>query len=69
MLTPDTIRTAIIMVKRAQCSGEESLKVADCIRALEGIFNAFVEAQQKEDAKKPAPKKTEGKTASKSSKK
>lgn len=53
MFGPNEIKTAIIMCKRASCSGEESLAVAQSILGLEELYKAATA----EPAKKgPAPK-------------
>ncbi len=58
-IAPNELKTAIIMCKRATCSGEESLAVAVTIQALEAEYKALVEPTppKKDDAEKPkAPK-------------
>ena len=39
MLTPQQIKVAIVMTGRAQCTGQESLEVADTLRALTAAYN------------------------------
>ena len=63
-LGPNEIKTAIIMCKRASCSGEESLAVAQTILALEEAFEQMTTPPEKEPKKEPAKKvakKTRGK--------
>ena len=44
-------KTAIIMCKRATCSGEESLAVAQAILALEAEYKRAIAPPQPEDDK------------------
>jgi len=56
---PNELRTAIVMTKRANCSGEESLAVAQAILALEEEYKAQAQVAQavaEKQAKGPAPK-------------
>jgi hypothetical protein len=52
---PNELKTAIILCKRASCTGEESLAAAQAILALEAEFKAQAEAAAA-PKKGPAPK-------------
>ena len=56
-LGPNEVKTAVIMCKRAQCSGEESLAVAQTIIALEQLLQALMEEAQAKDKKTNEEKK------------
>ncbi len=62
MLGPNELKTAIIMCKRASCSGEESLAVAQAILGLEEQFKALTEPKPAPKKKGPAPKGGKKKT-------
>ena len=49
---PNELKTAIIMCKRASCSGEESLAVAQTIITLEAEYKAAVQPPEKKDGDK-----------------
>lgn len=46
MLSANNLKTAMIMCKRASCTGEESLEVAQTILAIESDLRAAMEAEQ-----------------------
>lgn len=50
MLTQDHIRVAIIMAKRAKCTGEEALSVAQTILALEAQYELFARNNDAEES-------------------
>jgi hypothetical protein len=50
-LGPNECKTAIIMCKRANCTGEESLAVAQAILALEAQYKELNAAPQEQDDK------------------
>ena len=57
MIGPNELKTAIIMCKRASCTGEESLAVAQAILALEESYNAQTKAKPKKGPKPKGGKK------------
>lgn len=63
MLTQNDLRVAIIMCKRASCSGEEASAVAGTIIKLETLFNQLERAVQvaKPEEERKEPKQNKGK--------
>ncbi len=59
MLTNEELKVAIIMMKRASCTGEESAAVATVIMKLEALFNAQ-EKSAKEPKASPIKERGEG---------
>ena len=57
MLTPDNVRVAIVLMKRAPIKGEEAANVANAIRAFEAIFTALT--ANKPPEVKETPESTE----------
>ena len=57
MIGPNELKTAIIMCKRASCTGEESLAVAQAILALEEAFKAAVAPPENKGPKPKGGKK------------
>lgn len=53
MLNQDQLRIAIIMCKRASCSGEEAMGAALTIRALENEYNILEADKNAELPKTP----------------
>lgn len=62
MLTLEELKVAIVMMKRASCSGEESPAVATVINKLDRLYNEQAAAAQAEGTPSEAPedKKDEG---------
>ena len=54
---PNELKTAIIMCKRASCSGEESLAVAQTIIALEKEYSELAQPAKNQEAPKKPPSK------------
>lgn len=73
MLTANQFKTAIIMSKRANCTGDESLEVAQTILALEKAYTEVAEAEHAAHAaeveKKVTPQTGKPKATPKSRKK
>jgi hypothetical protein len=50
MLTFDELRSAIVMMKRAPCRGDEAMIVAQTILKLEAMARAMQEKKPSDDA-------------------
>ena len=46
MITPDRIRVAIVMMRRASCTGDEAKNVAAEIDAFEALYEQMVAARK-----------------------
>ena len=46
MLTPDHVRVAIVMMRRASCTGNEAKNVAAAIDVFEGLYKQIVAANK-----------------------
>lgn len=55
MLNNEELKVVIIMMRRASCSGEESVSVATVLMKLEALFNAQAQVQEQEANKSPIP--------------
>lgn len=62
-LNPGNVKVAIVMMRRASCTGDEALNVAQAIIAFEQLFESMAAAAQKQPkptggkAEKPAKRK------------
>lgn len=55
MLTPDNIKTLIILAKRAKLRGEEAAAAADAIQKAEALFRALTTPKVKNDGNDADP--------------
>ena len=46
MITPDRIRVAIVMMRRASCTGDEAKNVAAAIDAFEALYEHMTAASK-----------------------
>ena len=46
MITPDRIRVAIVMMRRASCTGSEAKNVAAAIDAFEALYEQMIAAHK-----------------------